>query len=182
MITNEEWRDIKGYEGIYQVSNLGNVRKSAYQYVDSNGVTFCRKPQNIVLVSHGNGYLYVSFTVHNKRKNHYVHRLVAEAFLPNPDNLPQVNHKDYDRSNNCVSNLEWVSVSENIKYSQVNQPRRKNYVHSATGHKHIYIRKGKYRVNIPSVRGTNQTDRCFNSMKEALEYRDYLLSLDEVRA
>lgn len=103
----EEWRDIPEYEGRYQVSNLGKVKN-----VESN---YILKP----IDSHG--YKYVHFCHKgNKRKNKAIHRLVAMVFLPNPRNLPEVNHKDGDKSNNNVSNLEWCSHKQNnIHKSQV---------------------------------------------------------------
>lgn len=114
----EEWRDIKGYEGKYQVSNLGNVRSLDRVQVYSNGRVHTYKGQQLKLISDGKGYLYVSLGKHNNKS---VHRLVAETFLPNPDNLPEVNHKDENGENNCVDNLEWCSKSYNINYGTRNQ-------------------------------------------------------------
>lgn len=105
----EIWKDIAGYEGLYQVSNLGNVKS----FFDNNG-----KRRDHIL-SGGNdtdGYKLVLLYKDKKRSTKRVHRLVAEAFLPNPDNLPQVNHKDEDKSNNCVDNLEYCSLLYNIRY------------------------------------------------------------------
>lgn len=106
---NEEWRDIEGYEGFYQVSNLGRVRsltRPIHNYM---------KPGK-VLAQHDNGHSYVSVGLHKPgmvNKHAYVHRLVAKAFIPNPDNLPEVNHKDFNKKNNTVENLEWVTSSDN---------------------------------------------------------------------
>ena len=107
----EEWRDIKGYEGIYQVSNLGRV-KSLERIVNTcNAYKTLYEKQLKIYVSK-NGYLHVSL----QRKNKLVHRLVAEAFIPNPENKPQVNHKNEVKQDNRVENLEWVSARENINY------------------------------------------------------------------
>ena len=102
----EIWKDCKGYEGKYQVSNLGrvwNVNRQHYLYGSFDK----------------DGYIYVHLTAKNgKRKKERVHRLVALAFLPNPTNLPVVHHKDENKQNNCVSNLAWASVRENTIYSK----------------------------------------------------------------
>lgn len=102
---NEMWRDIKGYEGLYQVSNLGRV-KSLYDGGESIR-RIGRKPE---------GYLDVDLYKCGMGKTHYVHRLVAEAFIPNPYELPQVNHIDEDKTNNCVWNLEWCDRKYNMNY------------------------------------------------------------------
>lgn len=101
----EEWKDIEGYNSTYQVSNLGNVRSLKFG-----------KSKLLVLGLRGSGYLNVVLCKNGKRITHSVHRLVAEAFLPNPNNLPQVNHKDENKQNNCVDNLEWCTAGYNINY------------------------------------------------------------------
>ncbi len=104
----EEWRDIKGYEGKYQVSNLGNVRSMNYHRKE--GCVRLLIPNE----SNENGYPYVILAKEKgKYKSLKIHRLVAEAFIPNPQNKPVVNHKDGNKKNNCVSNLEWMTILEN---------------------------------------------------------------------
>lgn len=108
----EIWKDIRDYEG-YQVSNLGNVRSLDYKHTG--------KVQVLKPGKKGNGYLYLRLYKDGKIKDCYVHRLVAQAFLPNPDNLPQVNHKNENPSNNRVENLEWCSAEYNSNYGTRNQ-------------------------------------------------------------
>ena len=104
---NEEWRDIEGYEGLYQVSNLSRVRSLNYN-----------KTGQIKELSYAKrrGYLGVTLYKNGKPKTFTVHRLVARMFIPNPNNYPQVNHKDENKINNNVSNLEWCTVLYNNCY------------------------------------------------------------------
>lgn len=102
MIDIEEFRDVPGYEGMYEVSNFGRVRR--------NGKIL--KPFN------NYGYLRVDLFKNGIVRKFLIHRLVAQAFIPNPKNLPQVNHKDEDKTNNCVENLEWCDAKYNINYSK----------------------------------------------------------------
>lgn len=99
----EEWKDVKGYEGIYQVSNLGRIKSLKNNKIRKN-------------VKDKIGYERIMLSKNNKIKLHYIHRLVAEAFIPNPNNLPQVNHKDEIKSNNIANNLEWCTQEYNNIY------------------------------------------------------------------
>lgn len=103
---NEIWKEIKGYEGLYAVSNRGRVKNIMSGRILKNRID-------------GHGYAFVALCKGDgtKPKQIKVHRLVALAFIPNSDNLPQVNHIDEDKTNNDVSNLEWVSASQNIRHS-----------------------------------------------------------------
>lgn len=109
----EEWRDIAGYEGLYKVSNMGRVKSLGNG--NSNNSNNC-KERILKSVKHKDGYLLIDLCKEGKRKGHRVHRLVAQAFIDNPDNLPEVNHKDENKENNCVSNLEWCDRKYNINY------------------------------------------------------------------
>ena len=105
---NEEWRDVKGYEGFYQVSNSGRVKSLLYH--TRHGI-FSR--DKVLSPTNRDGYRLVGFQVKNSRRTLSVHRLVAEAFLPNFEGKKEVNHKDFNRSNNRVDNLEWCTPVEN---------------------------------------------------------------------
>ena len=108
----EEWRPIEGYEGLYEVSSYGKVR-SLDRYDRMN-----RFWKGRILKSYTDtvGYLNVRLCSNGKLKHHLVHRLVAKAFIPNPDNLPQVNHRDEYKNNNRVENLEWCDGKYNVNY------------------------------------------------------------------
>ena len=112
----EEWKNVIGYEGLYEVSNTGQVR-SLDRYVKySNGRIHLHKGKVLSPVKDKYGYLTVVLSCNGKQKTIKIHRLVAQAFLPNPDNLPQVNHRDEVKLNNCVDNLEWCSAKYNLSY------------------------------------------------------------------
>lgn len=100
----EIWKDIKGYEGLYKVSNLGNIKG-----LKSNKILTPKKRND--------GYLNIQLYKNNKRKKFFIHRLVAEMFLKNPNNYPCVNHIDENKHNNNLTNLEFCSIKYNNKYS-----------------------------------------------------------------
>ena len=106
----EEWRDIKGYEGKYMVSNLGRVKSLNYNKTGKEGI--------LKGVDNGDGYLVVELSKDGKGKTCRINRLIAQAFIPNPDNLPEVNHKNEDKTDNRVENLEWCTKQYNIEYSK----------------------------------------------------------------
>ena len=109
----EQWLPIEGYEDLYQVSNLGRVKSLNYR--KSNQEQILKQDTN------KKGYQQVQLYKDRKPKTFRVHRLVANAFIPNPNNLPQVNHKDEVKANNHVSNLEWCTVEYNINYGTRNE-------------------------------------------------------------
>lgn len=118
----EIWKDIKGYEGLYQVSNLGRVRS----FFNSRTHKLTDTP---VLRTPGNlraGYLNLILCKNGKRKTVMIHRVVAETFIPNPDNKRTVNHIDGNKTNNRVDNLEWNTDSENQLHAHRNGLKPKN--------------------------------------------------------
>lgn len=115
----EEWRKIVGYEGLYEVSSFGRVRSLDRFYYRLHKGKFLSPTKDRY------GYLTVTLNCNGKSKTIKIHRLVAQAFLPNPDNLPQVNHKDEVKSNNCVENLEWCDGKYNVNYG-TRQERYRN--------------------------------------------------------
>lgn len=111
----EEWREVLGYDTLYEVSNFGRVRTRR------NGVLGYQNEYRMVEPrDNGKGYLAFNWKVGGRQKTAYVHRLVAEAFIPNPEKLEDVNHKDENKENNHVDNLEWVSHRYNCNYGNRN--------------------------------------------------------------
>lgn len=107
---NEIWKDVDGFEGLYEVSNLGNVRRFDTKKAKVKSLNIYGYPQ-VNLYKNGKAYL------------RRVHRLVAIAFIPNPDNLPMINHKDENPCNNVVDNLEWCDAKYNVNYGGGNEKR-----------------------------------------------------------
>ena len=105
-LEGEIWKPIINYEGLYEVSNLGRVKT-----LTKPGFSF--KPRLLRQRDNGFGYMQCQLMKNGKRNMMTVHRLVAQAFVPNPENKPQINHKDGDKRNNAVDNLEWCTNSEN---------------------------------------------------------------------
>ena len=113
---NEEWRDVVGYEGLYMVSNIGNVKSLKRTAKSKNGSIRTVSEKLRKIDKNKSGYLMVILNKEGKRKGMKIHRLVAEAFIKNPYNLPQVNHRNEIKSDNRVENLEWCTQDYNNKY------------------------------------------------------------------
>ena len=124
----EEWRAVVGYEGLYEVSNTGKVRSVTHMiHVNWNGHEYDRVVRGKLLqpkTTNNTRYLRIDLCDKNHvKKEHLIHRLVAQAFIPNPNNYPMINHKDENRWNNNVDNLEWCTASYNNNYND-SQKRR----------------------------------------------------------
>lgn len=122
----KEWRDVIGFEGFYQVSNYGGIRSvNHFSRNNTNGGKRMVPGKVIKPYRAGAGYAYVTLSKNEKRHKVAVHRIVAETFIPNDDNLDEVNHIDGDKANNSVENLEWVSHKDNIIHMVKNGLTRK---------------------------------------------------------
>lgn len=151
----EIWKNIPGYEGLYMVSNLGRV-KSLPRYQDNHGKPQFREGAIKPQYDNGKGYLAVNLYKNGKGSFRYVHILVATAFIPNPKSLPQVNHKDENKANNCVNNLEWCSALYNLTYGTA----RARTSAKTRNHKKTSKPIGQYSL-------TGELLRVFPSLREA---------------
>lgn len=118
----EEWKDVIGYEGLYQVSNYGRVKHLAQ--VHKNRFGECTKQEHIVGYKSSNGYMYVVLHKNNKPHTVTIHSLVAKAFIPNPNGYACINHKDETHDNNNVDNLEWCDKEYNNNYGTLAERKR----------------------------------------------------------
>ncbi|MGM0807539.1 MAG: NUMOD4 domain-containing protein [Bacillota bacterium] len=125
----EEWKDIKGYEGVYQVSNLGRVKSLPRHISRYNDNGYLVKEKVLKQMIHTGGYLQVGLRKNGKTTCKFVHRLVGEAFILNLNQLPQINHKDEDKTNNKVSNLEWCdNTYNNIYGTKIERQKQSEYL------------------------------------------------------
>lgn len=154
----EIWKDIKGFEELYQVSNLGRVKSLERTLTRKNGTPFYVKERILKTTNDHSGYPYVTLIILKKRVLKPVHRLVAEAFIPNPENKPCIDHIDCVRTNAQVENLRWVTHSENnLNPITVYRKQQSN----------CPIGKGLY---VRPIIGTSIVDDsiiCFSRMKDA---------------
>ena len=134
-------RDIKGFEGRYTISNLGIVRSRLTNKIMKPNITKF-------------GYARVNLRKAKSReyKSYFIHRLVAMHFLDNPNNLPEVNHKDCNRLNNIVTNLEWISKEDNIRHS---------FIYGSASHKGL--RNPNSKLNLEDIKGLHRTNRFYNT-------------------
>jgi len=122
---SETWKDVVGYEGLYQVSDLGHVKSLNYNHT--------MKPKVLCEKRHSSGYLTVVLCKDGQKRNHSIHILVAGAFIENPERLPCVNHIDGNKANNKVENLEWVTRSQNTRHAIRTGLRADSYMRGRTG-------------------------------------------------
>lgn len=140
----EVWKDIKDYEGVYQVSNLGRVKRISYQREN--------KEKELKVTARKDGYIIVCLCKNGVKTTYNLHRLVAEAFLDNPDNLPCVNHKDENPSNCVCTNLEWCTYQYNNTYGTFKERQKKTSTNGKLSKPVIqYDKEGNYIKEYPSI-------------------------------
>lgn len=140
----EIWKPIKGYEGFYEVSNTGQVKSLLRTITTKNGDLRVHQSRLLKQILSGNGFLGVKLSKENKKNFQLIGRLVAAAFIPNPDNLPCIAYKDGNKHNNEASNLKWCTLKESVNRALKNHPRRtgeKSNHHKLTQKDVDFIRK-----------------------------------------
>lgn len=176
----EIWKDIPGYEGAYQASNKGRIKRlesvvevNSHIYRRTVPAHICKQyPQR-------NGYVAVNLFKGGAQKRCNVHRLIAVTFIPNPECLPQVNHKDENKTNNCIENLEWCSAQYNINYGDrtrrmsYTQGKRVRVTNKQSGESRIFlkIQDAVNELNIP-LNGRMNISKCLRGIiKSAYGYK-----------
>lgn len=172
-LKNELWKDIEGYEGYYQVSSLGRVK--SLDRIDATG----RKLKGRILKptltipskKYKDGYFTVALSIGGKIKRHKVHRLVAKAFIPNPNNFPEVNHKDENKINNNINNLEWCNKIYNCNYGTRNERANKTKEQKHSDNKKIIKINNSNKTNKKKPILAIKKDKCsfiyFESISQA---------------
>ena len=180
---NEVWKDIVGYEGLYQVSNLGRVKSLKRKvYAGRNRMRWQYERILSNNKTNGNGYIVVSLNKESKSKNKYVHRLVAEAFLENTNNYKYINHKDQNTFNNNANNLEFCTAQYNSTYRDAHIKRGLKFRNNLVNSKKVYQLDENENIikEFPSMAeasrelGTNHTSiyACINGkQKHAFGYK-----------
>lgn len=161
----EVFKNIKGYEGLYQIGNEGTIKSLWYG-----------KERILKQYKNVNGYLYVILCKNSQKKTYKVHRIVAEHFIPNPDNLPQVNHKNEIKTDNRVENLEWCDAKYNANYGSCQQRRAGKLAKQVLQ----YTLDGEFVAEYPSASDANRKTGynfskiaacCRNDRKTAYGYK-----------
>lgn len=163
-MSDELWKDAVDYEGFYQISDRGKVKSIARVVMRKDGKPYTVKERIITPYVDRYGYLRIELNKRGVAKKHYVHRLVGQAFIPNPDNKPQINHIDTNKKNNTVNNLDWVTLQENRDHAVANglQPdqRGKNNPNIKLTKKDVLLTRklkkaGKTHTEISKIVGTS---------------------------
>ena len=163
----EVWKDIKDYEGLYQISNHGNVKSLTRKVKCKNGKFRIIREKILTPMTTKNGYLTVNLWKNNSSKTYLIHRLVAEAFIPNPENKPEVNHKDTYKWTNYTSNLEWNTRPENTIHSYKMKLRENQKKKISNMNKKLKSKKvAQYDLNMNLI-------KTFPSASEAARYYNY---------
>lgn len=154
---DEIWRDIDGYKGLYQISNKGRVKSLKW------GKERILKP-----VINNSGYYCINLYNDSVIKRFLLHRLVAQAFIPNPHNLPEVNHKDENKKNNCVENIEWCDRRYNNNYGTRNKRLSRKILQYSKSGEFIREWKSAHEVErVLKIAQTNITQCCRGKHKSA---------------
>lgn len=189
-LIEEIWRPVKDYEGLYEVSNLGRVRGVDRVVLSKNGKKRFYKGQTKKQKKDKDGYLTVDLSNNGKHKTKKVHRLVAQAFIPNPDNLPIINHKDENPSNNRYDNLEWCTNEYNLNYGTRNKRISEKQINNVKKSKQVfqYTLDGELVAIWPSTHEAgrngyhrNHISECCSGKQHCKTHKGYIWSYNEIK-
>lgn len=173
----EIWKKVNEF-GDYQVSNMGNIKSPDFVLQVPTGQKYIRKGKILKPYKSKKGYLNCDLRINGKRKNVQVHRFVALAFIDNPENKPQVNHKDGNKTNNCVENLEWCTNSENQIHAFKNNLQKGDFSHpnsKLTLEQVLYIKNhciiGSKEYGMQAM--AKKFNICHNSVKQIIMGKSY---------
>lgn len=153
----EIWKDIEGYEGLYQVSNLGRVKNK-------------KRNKILSLSKYRTGYSKCGLYKNHTPKTYAVHRLVAQAFIPNPKHYPVVNHEDETRDNNRVDNLEWCTIKYNVNFGNAQKRKAENRDYYHSKYAVAQVKKMSHDNKIPIYGFKGDKKIWFSSSKVAAQY------------
>lgn len=160
------WKDIEGFEDTYKISDSGEIWSKDRLCIDSKGRKRFRKGQKLNPDIASNGYYRITLAKNGKKKQKYLHRLLAEYFVPNPNNLPQVNHKDGNKTNCNLKNLEWVTVKENTIHAY-----KHGLAHVRYGENHPnYGKRSKRAIKVKATNVITGETKTYNSITETKKY------------
>ncbi|WP_405101481.1 NUMOD4 domain-containing protein [Oceanobacillus sp. FSL H7-0719] len=167
------WKDIKGYEGLYQVSKWGRVKSLKRKNLAGTYM----KERMFDVYPNNQGYYMVKLSKEGKGRDVSVHRLVAETFIPNPDNKPQVNHIDGNPMNNKVTNLEWVTPQENIDHAWdtgLNKNRGEAHSNAKLNEEKVKEIRSLHRLDIYSVKELSEKFKVsIGAIYNVISYRTW---------
>ena len=155
------WTELKDFEGLYEINENGEIRSIDRIVEYSCGLSKLFKGKIIIPHITDNGYLFVALYKNKKKYQLKVHRLVANTFIPNPNNYPCVNHKDENKLNNSIDNLEWCTISYNNTYGSRIEKQRKTI-------------KNNPNISIPIIQVDKDTNEIIKKWKSAKEVEDTL--------
>ena len=173
-LEREEWRDVVGYEGLYQVSSFGRVKALARSWVTGNGGTNSHPEKIMCQQKDHNGYPFVGLCKKGTQKFKKVHRLVMEAFVPNPDNLPVINHRNEVKTANYPDNMEWCDAKYNTNYGS----SRKRAAEKFRGFRHSAESIEKMRL---ANLGRKHSEETKDKWRQIRSQKEYILRQRESR-
>lgn len=178
----EFWKDVKGYEGLYQVSNLGNVRTVQHVTIRKNGVSLTVPAKELKPGIDSGGYKLVVLANGSSTRSMRIHRLVADAFVenPNPERFTFINHKDEDKLNNVYTNLEWCTNAYNLKYGTAMQRMAEKIRGRTLSKEHCMHISESLRGRVSPMKGRHQTESAKLKISKSMKaYRAKLHRISE---